>query len=108
MALTLGRVFTSQHESAHIRNDQCIYTGILQLLQIGGKLHDFLVAGHGVDGYMNLNTVAVGKRHSLRHLLRGKVTGEGAHTKVGTCQIDRIGAVKHRHFKPLHISGRTQ
>ena len=107
MALTLGGIFACQHKRTHICHNQGIHACILQPFQISGKMHDFLVAGHGVDGHMYLYTVAVGKFHSLGHLLRGKVTGEGAHTKVSTCQVNGIRTVKHGHFQPFHITCRA-
>ena len=108
MALALGSIFARQHKSAHICHDQGIHAGILQLLQISRQLHDLIIAGHGVYGHMNFHTVAMGKFHSLGHFLRGKVTGEGTHTKVSTCQVYGIRAIQNGHFQPLHITGRTQ
>ena len=82
-----------------------IHICILQLLQISGQAADFFVTGHGVDGHMDLNTVAVGKFHGLWQLLRSEVTCEGAHTEVGTSQIYRIRAIQNGHFQPFHIAG---
>jgi len=56
---------------------------------------------------MDLDSVAVGKFHSLGQFLRGEVSGEGTHTKIRSRQIYGIGTVKDSHFQPFHITGRA-
>ena len=105
VSFTLRGIFSGQRESAQIRDDQRIYTCILQLLQIGGQLGYLFIAGHGVHGHVSLNAVAVGEFHSLGQLLRGEVSREGTHTKGSACQIYSIRAVQNGHLQPFHISG---
>ena len=104
---TVWGVFSSQRECTQIRQNQGIHTGSIQLFQIGRQLRDFPVPGHGVHGDMDLDSVVMGKFYRQGQLLRGEVSRKGAHSKVGACQIDRIGAVKHGHLQSFHVSGRT-
>ena len=104
----VGSVFARKSEGTQIRKDQRIYFGILKLLQICRQADDLIISGHSVHSYMDTDPVAVGKLHSFRKLLWGKIARKGAHTEVGTRQINGIRTVKYRHFKPFHIPSRTQ
>ena len=105
MPLTMGGIFPRQHESAKIRNNQRVHPGVVQPLQIGGQLGDFLVSRHGVHSHMAFNAMRVGKFYRVRQFLWGKISREGAHTEAGTRQIYRVRTVEDGHFEPFHISG---
>ena len=70
-------------------------------------MDNFVITGHGVDGYMDFDSMLVSELHCPGQLLRGEISREGAHTKAGTCQIDGISAVKYSHVKPFHIACRA-
>ena len=93
MPLTPGGIFTGQGKRAHIRNDESIHAGVIQLFQIGRKTVYFFVPGHGIHGYVHLDIVTVGKADCLGQFLRSKVSGKGTHPKAGTGQIYSICAV---------------
>ena len=106
--LALGGVLARQGEGTQVCQDQGVHTGVVQPLQVGRQVHHLMVPGHGVDGHMDLDPVAVGKFHSLGQLLRGEVSGEGAHAEVSARQVYRIRAIEDCHAQPLHVTGRTQ
>ena len=104
----MGGIFPGQGEGTQIGNNQGIHPGVVQLLQIGGQLGDFLISGHGVYRHMTGYTVFMGEFHSGRNFLRGEISGKGAHTEVRSCQIDGIRAVENGHFQPFHIPRRGE
>ena len=105
VTLAVGGVLARQGEGTQISKDQGVHTGVIQLLHVGGQVDDFVVAGHGVDGDVDLDAVVMGVFHRHGQLLRGEVTGEGAHAEAGTGQVHSVGAVENGHFQPFHISG---
>ena len=108
VALAVGGIFARQGKGTQIGHNQCIHTGVIQLLQIFRQVDDFVISRHGVHGDVALDTVVMGKLHRLGQLLRGEVSGKGTHAEAGSGQIDRIGAIEHGHFQPFHVTGGTQ
>ena len=108
VALTAGGVLPRQGEGSHVRQDQGVHPGLLELLQVGRKAGYLMVSGHGVHRDMDPNAVAVGKGHRPWQLLRGEVPGEGAHAKGRPRQVYGVGPVEHRHPQPLKIPRRGQ
>ena len=103
--LAVGGVLARQGEGAQIGKDQGVHTGVIQLFHVGGQMDDFVVAGHGVDGDVDLDAVVMGVFHRHGQLLRGEITGEGAHAEAGTGQVHSVSTVENGHFQPFHISG---
>ena len=69
---------------------------------------NFVVAGHRVNGYIYFYAVVVGIFNGNWQLLRGEITGKGAHTKGCAGKIYGICAILDSHFQPFHISGRAE
>ena len=84
MPLAFGGVLPRQGKGAQIRHNQGIHPGVLELLQIPGKVGNLLIAGHGVHRHVGFHPMGVGKSHRPGQLLRGEIPRKGAHSKVGT------------------------
>ena len=78
------------------------------LSQMRRQADDLIPSGHGVDGAVDPYIVRMGIGHRRLQLVRVKVSGEGPHTEVRTCQIYSVRAVEHGHFQPFHIPCRSQ
>lgn len=72
MALTAGRVFPGQGKGAQIREDQGVHPGVIEKFQIGRKLPDLAVAGHGIHGHVDADAVGMGIGHGARQRLGEK------------------------------------
>ena len=103
MALTAGGVLSRKGKGSHVCHNQGVHPGLLELLQVGWKVDDLVIPGHGVHGDVDPDTVVMGPGHCLRQLFRGKIPGKGAHTEGGTRQIHGVSPVEHCHTQPLHI-----
>ena len=85
-----------------------VHTGVIQPFQMRRQADDLNPPGHGVDGAVDPYIVRMGIGYRRLQLIRVKVSGEGPHTEVRTCQIYSVRAVEHGHFQPLHIPCRSQ
>ena len=103
----LGGILARQGKSTQIRYDQRIHACILELFQVGRQCGDLFVAGHGIDGHVDLYIMVVGVAHCQGQLLRREVTRKGTHTEGCASQVHRICAIGHCHLQPFHIAGWT-
>ena len=101
VALTAGRVFPGQGKGAQIGEDQGVHPSVVKKLQIGRKLSDLVVAGHGIHGHVDADAVGMGIGHGAWQRLGGKIPREGAHAEGGTGQVHRVGAVGNCQLEPL-------
>ena len=65
VALTAGRVAPSQGKCPHIRQDQGIHSGLLELLQVGREVDHLVITGHGIHSNMDSDAMAMGKSYRL-------------------------------------------
>ncbi len=105
MPLTPGGILSRQGKGPQIGQDQGVHPRILKLFQIGGKLMDLFIAGHGIDGNVTLDPMLMGEFHCQGQLLGGKVPRERTHPEAGARQIYGVRTVGNGHFEPLHIPG---
>ena len=108
VTLAVRRVLPGHGEHAKIREDQRIHARRIQRTQILRQLRSLVVARHRIDRRVDADAVAVRKAHSLRQLLRSKISRKGTHTKARSRQIDGVRTVQHGHFQLFHIAGRTK
>ena len=106
--LAPGGVLPCHGERAQICYDQRVHPRIRQTLQVLRQTGDLFIAGHGIDGAVDPDAVAVGKRHRLRQFLRGEIARKRAHAEIRSGQVHRIGSIEHGHFQPFHISCRSE
>ena len=92
-----------QGEHPHVGQDDGVHPQVLEVFHPFRQTADLVVAGHGVARHMDGHAPPVAERHRLAQLVRGEVSGKGAHAEVQSGQIDRVGPVGQGHAQPLHI-----
>ena len=106
--LTPGGVLPRHGKGPQVRHDQGVHPGVRQPFQVLRQAGRLVVPGHGIDGAVDPDAVAVGKGHRLGQRLIGEVPRKGPHPKAGARQIHCVRAIEHGHFQPLHVPRRGQ
>ena len=106
--LTPGGVLPRHGKGPQVRHDQGVHPGVRQPFQVLRQAGRLVVPGHGLDGAVDPDAVAVGKGHRLGQRLIGEVPRKGPHPKAGARQIHCVRAIEHGHFQPLHVPRRGQ
>ncbi len=102
--LHVGEHFLYSRHDAEVGDDDGIDTRTAQLIEKGAEGGIVAVAGHGVEGQVDLLAHAVGEADGGVDFLGGEVAGLGAHAESAAGEIDRVGSVEEGGFEFFKIS----
>ena len=108
MALNVWRVSLGHLHNAEIGNYKGVHSGTLRLAKKIRQSFKLVLTRQGIAGKVDRHTLFVRFCAGDGKLFHGKIACRGSHSKAFTGKVNGIRAVVERHFKALHISGRSK